>query len=124
MVQQQFIISELNNGSENSSEHETSIAQNHLENMNGNGASVTESQEAEQTKITEFYVPYFRGFSGYIVSFAIFGTFRHEFALNESKEFKQYQAACQSGFRIMGMVKPDHSIIVQTILSCEGFRED
>lgn len=119
MVQQQFIISELSNESENTSEQASSIMHHQLEEIDSESESRKQinRQNEKIDKRDEFAVPYSRGFSGNKVSFAIFATFKHEFVLEESREYKQYLAASQSGFRVLGMSKPDYSTIMYTFLS-------
>jgi hypothetical protein len=126
MVQQQFIISELSNESENSSEQASSIAHHQLEEIDYENDSKKQIniRDEKPEKREEYAVPYSRGFSGNKVSFAIFGTFNNEFVLEESREYRKYLAASQSGFRVLGMSTPDYSTILYTFLSWEGFRED
>ena len=130
MVQQQFIISELANETENSSDNDQSLVGGRLETPGDDESErPTESMlqkvfngKGEQTE--DLDVPYSRGFNANKVSFAIFGTFRDQFVIEGSKSYRQYVAACQSGFRVTGMIKPDNSAVLVTLLSCEGFREN
>lgn len=124
MVQQQFIISELSNESEDASEQESSIVNHQLETVEVNAHGHFEGEEIPNDTNDEFPVPYSRGFSSNKISFAIFGTFKDQFVLEESKQYKQYVTSSLSGFRLMSMVKPDYSHVLLTLLSCEGFRED
>ena len=99
MVQQQFIISELSNDSEDASEQESSIVNHQLETVDVNAQVKVEDKEIQNNENDEFPVPYSRGFSSNKISFAIFGTFKHQFVLEESKQYKQYVTASLSGLQ-------------------------
>jgi hypothetical protein len=126
MVQQQFIISELNNESENSSEHESSIAPERFDKIQDEIEVPRDQPDynpGEESKEGPD-LPYSRGFGANKVSFAIFGSFKNQFVIEDSPQYKRYIAACQSGFRVMGMIKPDYYEALVTFLSSEGFRND
>ena len=116
----------MNNESENSSEQESILAQKHFEKVQAeievpdNGPEVKEENKPTDD---EFTVPYSRGFGVNKVSFAIFGSFKNQFVMDDSSQYKQYVAASQSSFRVLGMVIPDYTVVLQTLLSWERFRE-
>lgn len=96
MVQQQFIISELNNDSENSSERETSMNPSHFEKIQDE-IEVSRNQPdynpGEGSSHDELDMPYSRGFGANKVSFAIFGSFKHQFVIEDSPQYKRYISA-------------------------------
>ena len=128
MVQQQFIISELTNDSENSSEQESILVQKQFEKAQDELEVPKDlPQDQKNMDINEnddLPVPYSRGFGVNKVSFAIFASFKNQFVLNDSAIYKRYASASQSSFRVMGMVIPDYPVLLETLLSSEGFREN
>ena len=130
MVQQQFIISELANESEQSS-NQGSNSDDEDKNFESSQAELSlHSEQAEQVPTPkkapskDQEIPYHRGLYSKTVSFAIFGSFRHEFSSEQARMCRKYWSAAQSGFRILGLVKPDNTIAYEVILSWEGFREE
>ena len=129
MVQQQFIISELSNESEHSSEQESILLQKQFEKAQEElevpeGHPGEEEGKKKNNIDQDLPVPYSRGFGVNKISFAIFGSFKSQFVMSDELNYKKYIAASQSSFRVMGMVIPDYSIILTTLLSCEGFQEE
>lgn len=120
MVQQQFIISELSNESEHSSDPESILVQKQFENAQEEievPSHLPEIEDKKEKEDVDGTVPYSRGFGLNKVSFAIFGSFKSNFVMRDSENYKNYVAASQSSFRVMGMVIPDYSVVLVTLLS-------
>lgn len=127
MMQQQFIIQELSNDSENISDNESSAQEIKFENSEDDLSMNRErfdNSRNKEIKIGNNDDAYARNLYSNKISFAIFGSFTSQFTLGHSKLYKKYCHAAQSGFRTLGLVKPDNTMTIDIVLSCEGFRED
>lgn len=115
MVQQQFIIAELTDESEHAPDQESVLQHQHLEEAQEDlGVPKDLPSESPTSKKPDQYSPeaYSRGFGVNKVSFAIFASF----IMDDTSDYKKYVSASQSSFRIMGMVIPDSSVILETLL--------
>jgi hypothetical protein len=120
MVQQQFIIQELSNESEGQSDRESSMAPGIRFENSESEASLHEEElsrsKVQESKQEQVEIPYSRSLYSNKVSFAVFGSFSYQFSMSQSKLYKQYCHAAQSGFRTLGLVKPDNTQIIEVIL--------
>lgn len=94
MVQQQFIISELVNDSEHSSDHGSSAADRQLESSHDEMSDHSDEFEKETKRRADLphdrEIPVSRGLYSNKVSFAIFGSFRHQFVLEQPKLCRRF----------------------------------
>lgn len=118
MMQQQFIIQELTNDSEGSSENQSSTHEMKFENSE-DGLSIHQEKDDQDNKNNkdEQENLYTRNLYSNKISFAIFGSFTYQFSMSNTKMYKRYCHAAQSGFRTLGLVKPDNTAIIDIVLS-------
>jgi hypothetical protein len=127
MVQQQFIISELCNESTVMSDPEPS-SKSRLEeteddpgmSIEGEGEHDDESQDPSPDKDEDELPP--SNFRPNKICFGVFGSFGHKFIIKEPELADKYCSTAESGFRTLDLVKPDNSFLIETVLRCEGFR--